>query len=160
MDSTLEFLKRLSDQQAEFVVVGGLAAVLHGSSMVTEDVDVCVPLTAENLPRILAALRDLHPRHRMNPRHPPVPDDAARLEGFKNLYVVTDIGQIDFLGEIAGIGGFESVAARTTTVEVEGVACRVLDLDSLIVAKRTIGRPRDIQAAIELEAIRERLRGR
>jgi predicted nucleotidyltransferase len=160
MDSTLELLRRLSEQEVDFIVVGGPAAVLHGSSMVTEDVDVCTSLTAESIPRILAALRDLHPRYRMNPRHPPVPDDPARLAGFKNLCVVTDVGQIDFLGEIAGIGEFDQVAQCATSVAVEGITCRVLTLDSRIVAKRAMGRPRDRQAVVEFEAIRERIRGR
>ena len=159
MASTLDFLKRLSEHGVEFVVVGGLAGVIHGSCLVTEDVDVCAPFDLPNLSKVVAAIRDLHPRHRMNPGHPPLPDDPASLVGFKNLYLVTDLGQIDFLSEITGVGDYAEVSHQTLAVELEGVSCRVLNLDALIRARRALGRPKDLQAAAELEAIRERVRG-
>ncbi len=102
MASTLDILKRLRNHGVEFVVVGGMAGVLHGSSMVTEDVDVCAPLDRQNMVKILAALAGLNPRFRMNPQRPPLPDNPDRLAGFKNLYLVTDFGQIDFLSEKTG----------------------------------------------------------
>jgi len=158
MDSTRDLLKRLNDRKVEYVVVGGLAGVLHGSGVVTEDVDVCAPLTRENLSNILAALRDVNPKWRMNPDHPALPDDPASLADVKNLYLVTDVGQIDFLSEITGVGEFREVASHTVVVDLDGVPCDVLDLDALIAAKRALGRPKDLQVAIELEALRERTR--
>lgn len=156
MGSTLEILKRLCEQGVDFVVVGGLAGVAHGSSLVTEDLDVCTPMSSQNLSRILAALADLRPRWRMLPARPPLPSEPSKLESFKNLYILTDWGQVDFLSEIAGIGDYEKVAQHCVTLDISGASCRVLSLDALIEAKRTIGRPKDIQAAVELEAIRDR----
>lgn len=158
MGSTLEILKRLCEHGVDFVVVGGLAGVAHGSSLVTEDLDVCAPMSSQNLSRILAALADLRPRWRMLPARPPVPFEPSKLESFKNLYILTDWGQVDFLSEIAGIGDYEKVAQHCVTLDIGGASCRVLSLDALIEAKRAIGRPKDIQAAVELEAIRDRSR--
>ncbi|HUU84377.1 MAG TPA: nucleotidyltransferase [Phycisphaerae bacterium] len=156
MASTLDLLRRLTEHGVELVVVGGMAGVLHGSSIVTQDVDVCAPLEPDNLARILAALRGLHPCWREQPSHPPLPEHPAELAGFKNLYLLTDLGQIDFLSEISGLGAFAEVSRHSTTVNVGGMPCRVLNLDALIRARRALGRPKDLQAAVELEAIRQR----
>ncbi|HVP10103.1 MAG TPA: hypothetical protein VMV94_02835 [Phycisphaerae bacterium] len=158
MGSTLDILGRLSDQQVEFVIVDGLAGTAHGSGMVTEDLDVCAPMTRENIVRLLAAIADLNPRWWMNPNRPPVPLDPSKLEGYENLYILCDWGQVDLLSEITGIGDFEQVSRRSVTLDIAGRPCRVLAPDGLIDAKRAMGRPRDIQAATELEAIRDHLR--
>jgi hypothetical protein len=159
MDSTLEILRRLTNEHVEFVVVGGLAGVAHGSSLVTEDLDVCAPLSRSNVERILSALQGLNPRWRMSPDRPPLSGDADRLKGLKNIYLVTDLGQIDFLSEITGVGDYGAVARRTIEVDLAGVTCRVLDIDALIESKRALARPKDLRAALELEAIRRKIRG-
>ena len=158
MVSTLDLLKRLEQHQVEFVVVGGIAGVFHGSQLVTEDVDVCAPLTLLNLERIVRALRGLSPRFRMHPKQIPLPDDVEELLGFKNLNLVTDQGQLDILSEITGIGDYDRVAPQTISIDIGGVACRVLSLDALIKSKKAINLPKDRQAVIELEAIRNRLK--
>jgi hypothetical protein len=160
MASTLDLLKRLNDNGVAYVVVGGLAGVAHGSGLVTEDVDVCAPLDRENLVRIWAALDGLNPRWRMSPEQPRPPDSPDSLVGYKNLYLITDLGQIDFLSEITGVGPYEDVSRCSISVDLGGVVCRVLDLDTLIHSKRAMGRPKDHQAAIELEALRDRIRCR
>jgi hypothetical protein len=156
MASTLDCLSLLACQNVEFVVVGGMAGVFHGSSVVTEDADVCAPLTQANLERIIAALRDVNPRFRMTPQRLPLPLDAARLAGYKNLYLTTDLGQLDILSEITGLGDYEEVACQSNPIDVGGTTYRVLSVDALIQAKRALGRPKDVQAATELEAIRTR----
>jgi hypothetical protein len=161
MASTLDLLTRLIRDEVDFVVVGGVAGVLHGSSLVTQDIDVCAPLTDGNLARIISALRDLSPRFRMTPERRPLPEDTAGLSGYKNLYLATDWGQIDILSEITGVGDYQEVARRAVSVSIGGAECRVMDLDTLIRAKKALNLPKDRQAILELEAIRERLpRGR
>jgi hypothetical protein len=157
MGSTLDLLIRLIRVEVEFVVVGGVAGVLHGSSLVTQDIDVCAPLTRENLARILSALRDLSPRFRMTPEKRALPEDVATLVGYRNLYLITDWGQIDILSEITGIGDYPEVARHAIHVSIGGADCRVLALDTLIQAKKALNLPKDRQAILELEAIRERL---
>jgi predicted nucleotidyltransferase len=158
MASIRELLSRLHDHGVEFVVVGGMAAVLHGSAVVTEDLDVCAPMTPENFQRIVAALAGLDPRHRMTPQRLPLADDPAALKGFKNLYLATDAGQLDILELIDGVGDYAAVAAHTVTLEVSGVPVRVLDLDTLIVAKAAVGRPKDRRVVADLEIIRQHLK--
>jgi hypothetical protein len=159
MASTLDLLKRLNDHRVKYVLVGGMACAVHGSQMVTQAVNICAPLTLENLPGLLAALAGAHPRFRTTQDLRPLPDVAEKLEGFKNLYLLTDLGQLDVLSEIAGVGEYSEVTQHTIQVDLEGAPCRVLDLDTLITAKKAMDSPKDRQAVIELEAIRERLRG-
>jgi hypothetical protein len=159
MVSTLDLLKRLSEHNVAYVLVGGIACVVHGSQMVTQDVDICAPLTPDNLSGLLSALAGSNPRFRMTGDLRPLPDVPEALAGFKNLYLITDLGQLDVLSEITGVGEYSEVERHTIQVDLEGTPCRVLDLDTLIAAKRAMNSPKDRQVATELEAIRERLRG-
>ncbi len=97
MDTTQELINRLLSSGVEFVLVGGMAGIVHGSSVVTEDLDICAPLSEENLKKLLTALSSLHPRWRMRPNLPPLTNDPIELTGFKNLYLLTDAGQLDVL---------------------------------------------------------------
>ncbi|MBN1570266.1 MAG: nucleotidyltransferase [Acidobacteria bacterium] len=160
MASTLDLLKRLNDHRVKYVLVGGMACVIHGSQMVTQDVDICAPLTPENLSELLAALDGLHPRFRTTRDLRPLPDEPAKLAGFKNLYLLTDLGPLDVLSEIAGVGDHSVVEQHAIPVDLEGTQCLVLDIDTLITAKRAMNSPKDRHAVVELEAIRESLRNR
>jgi hypothetical protein len=77
-----------------------------------------------------------------------------RLRGIKNIYVVTDIGPIDRLNEVTGIGSYAEVADRTVVLDVGRFTCRVLDLDTLIASKKIAARPKDHAAVMQLEAIK------
>src|SRR5882672_10745868 len=132
MAVTLDLLKRLIEHQVEFVLVGGLAAVLHGSRRITEDIDVCIPFTTQNLSKVLSAIADLKPRYRMRPDLPTISSDPAHFEGWKNLYLITNFGQLDLLGEIGGVGGYEEALENSEELEVAGKKLRVLSLAALI----------------------------
>lgn len=157
MASTLDLLKRLTDHRVDFVLVGGMAAALHGSALVTEDVDVCTHFSRDNVERILAALQGLNPRQRMVSGRPALATDASSYTGWRNLYVTTDLGQLDFLGQITGVGDYAAVSRGAIEVDLGGFRCRVMGLDDLIQAKRALGRPKDLRSAEELEAVRSRL---
>jgi hypothetical protein len=133
-----------------------MAAAAHGSAMVTEDVDVCIRFDLETLTRILAALRDSHPRHRMRPDRPIVSESPESLVGWRNLYLATDAGQLDLVSDVTGVGSYEAVAAHAEELDLGTFRCKVMGVDDLIRAKRTLGRPKDIRVALELEAIRRR----
>ena len=158
MPDFVGILRHLTDAGVEYVLVGGLAAAAHGSSLVTQDVDVCIKLGAENLGRLQDALRDLAPEHRMS--DPPVPfrHDARTLESFRNVYLRTRLGQLDCLGEILGVGDFAVVAAQSVAIDLDGAVCRVISLDALITAKTAMKRDRDRLAVDQLRAIKS-LRG-
>jgi hypothetical protein len=159
MASTLEILKRLNEHQVAYVLVGGMACVIHGSQVVTQDVDICAPMTPENLLRLYAALQGTHPRFRMTRDLRPLPQNPEELEKFPNLYLLTDLGQLDILSEIAGIGKYSEVNHHVIRLDLGGASILVLDLDTLILAKKTMNTPKDRQVALELSAIRERLHG-
>jgi hypothetical protein len=155
MDPLLQLLKRLSDHQVEYVLIGGMAAIFHGSPLMTQDVDVCAPMTDENLRRIHAAMHGLDARFRMRPDRMPLWDDPARLHGFKNLNLLTTLGVIDILGEVSGVGTFDDVRDKIVGVDVGGFRCPVLDLDTLIRSKKAAGRPKDQVGVRHLEAIKK-----
>ena len=89
-----QLLARLIKAEVEFVLVGGLAAAIHGSSLNTRDVGICIRLSTDNFMRIQAAVADLHPVHRSRPDIPFVQTPEECLQ-FKNLYLKTDLGIID-----------------------------------------------------------------
>jgi len=146
----------LSEKEVEFVVVGGLAAVAHGASRMTRDVDICCPMTEANFERLVEALRDLH-AHFRDHRERALPE-ARELAGYQNLYLETDWGELDVLGKIAGVGDHQSVKARSIEVSLWGQPVRVLALDALIEGKRALGREKDRDAVLELELIRAKIK--
>ena len=156
MASTLELLRRLSAENVDYVLVGGMAAIAHGSSTVTEDVDVCIRFDLPTLSGLFRALDGTHPRERMNPARPPL-GTPEQFVGYRNLYLVTDEGVLDLLGEILTSGDFEAVANHAIEMDLGGFRCRVLGLDDLIRCKRALGRPKDLNAADELERVRQKL---
>src|SRR5687767_6444925 len=103
MDKLSDLLARLHAERVEFVVIGGLAAVVHGVVLVTLDVDVCCRFTEENLMRIQRAVADLHPVHRSRPDLP-LQLTSEQCASLKNLYLKTDWGILDCLGEVLGLG--------------------------------------------------------
>ena len=146
-------LKRLTEHQVEFVLIGGYAAMTYGSPVVTQDVDVCAPLTLANLTRIVNALRDINPRFRFRPDPLPLYQDPGRLVGFRNLNLVTEWGVLDILGELPGVGSFDDLNGRYNTIDFGGFTCKVLDLDGLIASKKFAGREKDVANIRHLEAI-------
>lgn len=153
MASTLGLLRRLSTEKVDFVLVGGMAAIAHGSASVTEDVDVCIRFDEATLRAIFRALAGTNPRQRMHPARPPLGDDPLPFVGHRNLYVVTDEGVIDFLGEIVAVGNYDAVAATAMSIDLGGFHCRVLGLEALIACKRALGRPKDLRVALELDQV-------
>ena len=160
MASTLDILKRLNEHKVTYILVGGMACVIHGSQVVTQDVDICAPLTKDNLTNLYIALSGTHPKFRMAQDQRPLPQDPNELEGFKNLYLVTDLGQLDILSEITGIGQYEEVERHIIKIDLEGIPIQVLDLDTLILAKKAMNTPKDRQVVVELSTIREKLQPR
>ncbi len=156
MQGLKELLQRLNSRGVDFVLVGGFGVIAHGSSLVTRDVDVACRMAPDNLVRLFEALDGLKPVHRMTPQRLPFTREQTQDGQLKNLYLSTDWGMLDCLEEIKGIGGYESCLARSEVINLDGAKIRLLNLDAMIEAKRAMGRPRDLHAVLELEAIRER----
>lgn len=149
-------LRLLVDAGVPFVVIGGVAAIAHGASTFTRDLDVLIRFDTDTLGRLLGALWGHNPRSALDPAHRPIPADLAALEHFRNLSVMTDLGRLDLLGETP-VGDFATLAEHAVPMTLAGVSVQVIALDDLIAIKRALGRPKDVLVAVELEAIRERL---
>ena len=150
-------LRVLAEGRVDFILVGGVAARAHGSARLTQDLDVVYSRDAGNVERLVAALGPLSPYLRGAPAGLPFHLDAATVFRGLNFTLTTARGDLDLLGEIVGGGGYEALLPHTVELTLFGVACRCLDLEWLIRVKRAAGRPRDLEAIAELEALREEL---
>ena len=157
MQNLSELTRRLVEAQVEFVLIGGFAAVAHGATLVTRDVDICCRFEAGNLKRIQRALSDLHPVHRSRPDLPLdlTLEQCARL---KNPYLKTDLGALDCLGEVLGVGDFDAVLNQSVEVELPFGPCKILDINSLIRAKEAMNRDHDRITVRQLKQIKKRQR--
>jgi hypothetical protein len=156
MSELEDIVERLIRSHVEFVLIGGFAVLAHGASLMTEDVDVCCPFTEQNLRAIESAVRELHPVHRMTPQWLPFVLTPELISSLKNLYLATDLGKLDCLSEVLGIGGYAEVKRRSIEINFESGPCRVLGIDALIEAKAATNRTRDRMAILQLKAIKER----
>jgi predicted nucleotidyltransferase len=148
-------LEALCRCEVRFVLVGGVAATLHGSARLTQDVDVVYARDAENLRRIVRALAPLRPYLRGAPPGLPFRLDEQTLAAGLNFTLSTSAGDIDLLGEITGAGNYEALVEHSIEVELYGARCRCLDLPTLIASKIAAGRPKDLEAIAELRALLE-----
>lgn len=154
-DDFRDLLKRLVETQVDFVLVGGFAGVVHGCSCVTQDIDICCDFSPENLLALQQAVSDLHPVHRMTPGRKRLNLTEETCSQFKNLYLDTDIGQLDCLSFIDGLGDYQMVKQASELIKIKDLPLRILSLDGLIKAKKAMNRPRDRQVIFELEAIKK-----
>ena len=150
-------LERLIRSNMEFVVVGGFAAVAHGVSLLTQDIDICCRFTPENLLKLQESIADLHPVHRMTHKRLALNLNERNCAGLKNLYLDTDYGQLDCLGRIEGVGEYAIVKKNSIKIDLDFGPCRVLSLNYLIKAKEAMGRPRDKEAVLQLKALKDDL---
>ena len=142
--------------KVKFVVVGGVAGVAHGSSRVTNDLDICYEAddaaNVHALAKLLAAWR-AYPRG-VEAGLPFIMDEST-MRGAPVLTLTTSEGDIDVMDRIAGVGSYAQVRRHSEKITALGVTFRVLDLPYLIKAKRAAGRPRDFEHLAELEALLE-----
>ena len=148
-------LRALQDAGVEFIVIGGLAATAHGSARSTLDLDVVYRRSPENLERLGAALQPHHPYLRGAPPGLPFLWDEATLKRGLNFTLITDLGALDVLGEVAGGGSYQALSPFCVTLELFGARCLCVNLPKLIELKRAAGRPKDLEAIAELERLRE-----
>ena len=151
-----DLLRALGSSGVDFILVGGLAAAAHGSARSTQDVDVVYRRGTDNIERLVLALAPHKPYLRGAPPGLPFRFDTPTVASGLNFTLTTNLGWIDLLGEIVGGGTYDDLVQRCVTIDVFGIHCHVLDLETLIVTKRAAGRPRDLEAIAELELLRNR----
>ena len=150
----------LNDEGVDYVVVGGFAAVVYGSSLPARDIDLIPSRRPENLDRLARALERMNAMIRTD--GDPVP---TRLDGplLANMPIVrnlvTDLGEIDLtFSPSGGLGGFDEWDANAVVVEIaEGLTVHIAALDDIIESKRAANRPKDQMAMPYLESLREQL---
>jgi predicted nucleotidyltransferase len=131
----LEILKILSRQHVEFIIVGGVCAVIHGAPVSTFDLDVVHARSPQNLSRLMSALEELgafyrgRKDQRLKPRLSHLSSDGHQL-------LMTDFGPLDLLGTIGKGHSFEGLLKYSVEQEVGGLRLRILDLEALIRIKR------------------------
>ncbi|HUT53700.1 MAG TPA: hypothetical protein VM658_09930 [bacterium] len=137
-----ELLKALSAAGVDYIVVGGVCAVLHGAPLSTFDLDLVYSRDRENLVRLDQALKELESHYRMKPEAAP---DAHLLDGPGHHLLMTRLGPLDLLGSTVGGEGYQELIAHTETVDLGvGKTVRILDLPTLIRIKQSLARDRDL----------------
>lgn len=155
-----EIVERLAAQHVEYIVVGGMSAVIHGAGIVTQDIDLCFRRTPQNIARIVAALAPLKPRLRDFPPDLPFFFDERTIQLGTNFTFNIRDETIDLLSEMDAIGGYDQVIGDAETVEIAGHSVKVLSLEKLIQTKTAANRPKDLFALPVLQATLEMKRER
>lgn len=150
-----KLVQLLRAADVDFVIIGGLAATLHGAARFTQDVDIVYSRTPENIRRLANALVSIRPYLRGAPRGLPFIWDEETVRKGMNFTLTTELGDLDVLGEVVGGGRFEDLFGESTEVIAFGSPVQLVNLNTLIRLKRAAGRPKDFEALAELEALLE-----
>ena len=153
----------LREEDVEFVVLGGFAAVVRGSSLPTKDINVIPSRDRTNLDRLGRALTRMNAMIRISGDPVPTKIDGGFLASVPHmLNLVTDFGEMDITFTPAGsVGDFEGWRRGATSEEIEdGLMVLVASLDDIIDSKRAANRPKDQMALPYLESLRDELRRR
>lgn len=152
-------LRVFTEHDVRFVLIGGFAAALRGSPMITGDLDLCYARDDENLERLALALRSLDARLRGAPDDVPFQLDTEALRNGDRFTFATSAGALDCLGTPAGTTGFADLDAAATDEVVDDLTIRVASIEDLIRMKRAAGRPKDLIAVEWLVAVRDETEG-
>lgn len=139
----LALLRTLNEHGVEFIVVGGVAAVLHGAPVGTFDLDVVHSRSKANITRLLTALEDLDAYYRTSPERGLKPAES-HLSSPGHQLLTTRFGPLDLLGEIGAGRKYEDLVLESAVVQAgEGLTVRVLDLESLLKIKEELAQEKD-----------------
>lgn len=152
--------KLLQDHKVDFVVIGGIAAAIHGSPSVTQDLDVCYSLGPENLEKLAAALKAGEAKLRGAPDDLPFQLDAATLLAGDHFTFSTKFGDFAILGNPVGSGGYDGLKSTAQLVDLEDIEVPVASLDSLMQMKRASGRAKELYELEILGALRDEIEKR
>lgn len=155
-----DLFARLEHFGVRYVLIGGMAAVLHGSPLPTLDIDICPAPDRENLERLAALLTDLDARLRSasDPEGVPFPHHAAILSQAELLNLTTRLGDIDLALRPAGIAGFAELAPNAIPMTISGVTIHVAALEDVIRSKEAANRPKDLRSLPVLRQLLEAIR--
>ena len=140
-----ELFDVLARHGVDYVLIGGLAATLHGSSALTNDADICPDQSAENLERLAAALREMDARIRTEaePEGVAFSADPDLLRRMQLVNLTTRFGDFDIAFQPAGSRGYDDLVRGAFDMEVDGTIVRVASLSDIIRSKEAANRPKD-----------------
>jgi hypothetical protein len=151
-------LRSLTEGGVDFVVIGGVAVVLHASPRLTKDLDICYAAEPNNLERLAKVLIELGARLRGIEEDLPFVPDERTLRRTQILTLTTADGGLDLLVDPDGSPGYRALRRRSDEMDFEGITVRVASIDDLIAMKRAAGRPQDVVDLESLEIARRRVR--
>lgn len=151
----VDLIRVLVEHDVAFVLIGGVAANLLGSTTITRDLDIVYSRERTNLDRLAKALASLKAYPRGQERSLRYRLDAQALRNGASFTLATRLGDLDCLAEASGGFTYERIAGAADTLEVEGLQVRVVSLDDLIRMKRAAGRNKDLIEVENLSALRE-----
>ena len=150
-----QIIPPLVKAKVDFILIGGMAAILHGSARVTFDVDLVYSRTDENIERLVTALAPHCPYLRDAPTKLPFSWDAKTISGGLNFTLTTKLGDVDLFAEVAGGETYSDLLPHSFEVEAFGVRFKCIDLVTLIRIKEAVDRPKDREAVAELRILLE-----
>ena len=136
-----------------FVVIGGVAATVHGSARFTNDIDLCYDTAADNVERLVALLTEWRAYLRGVELGLPFILDARTFRTTPVMTLTTTMGAIDLLDQVPGVGDFAKALGTSEQVRIGTTEFRALTLEALIASKKAVRRKKDLEHLIELEAI-------
>ncbi len=148
-------LQVLTGNDVHFVIIGGVAANLHGSARATFDLDLVYSRERGNLAKLVKALAPFRPYLRGAPPGLPFKFDEPTVKNGLNFTLDTALGDLDLLGEVVGGGNYEQLTPHTVEIEAFGLRCKCITLERLIQLKRAAGRPKDLESIAELQLLLE-----
>jgi len=141
--------------KVDFILIGGMAAILHGSARVTFDVDVVYSRSPDNINRLAEALAPHQPYLRNAPAGLPFTLDSKTMRNGLNFNLTTSLGDIDLLGEVTGGKTYSDLLPHSVEIEAFDVRFKCVDLPTLIRIKEAAGRRKDLEAIAELRVLLE-----
>jgi len=150
-----KLLPALVKGRVDFVLIGGIAGIVHGSARVTYDVDLVYSRSDENIERLVKVLAPHAPYLRDAPENLPFTWDVKAIRNGLNFTLTTGLGDLDLFGEVIGGGSYDDLLSRSVEIEAVGVRFRCIDLPTLIHLKAAAGRTKDREALAELRVLLE-----
>jgi predicted nucleotidyltransferase len=147
-------LRRLVAAGVDFVVIGGVAVLLHGYPRFTRDLDIAFAYDSANLDLLGRCLIDLNSRLRGVDEQVPFVPDGGTLHGVELLTLTTEAGWLDVHRLPQGVANYERLRRNAERVDLDGFSALVASPDDLIAMKRAAGRPQDQTDIAALEAIK------
>jgi predicted nucleotidyltransferase len=137
-------LRALTNAEVQFILVGGLAAVLNGVPIQTYDVDIVYSQESTNIDRLLTVLLSLEAVFRIQPERRLRPT-KSHLSGYGHVNLLTRFGPLDVLTHIGTNLGFSDLLSHSTEIDIgDGIHIRVLDLETIISVKEQLGEEKDL----------------